>query len=229
MARGDFKDMQDRVIARGYGEPDRTEIKSWINDAHADVVSRHPWSFGATTTTVATVAGTRTSQPSAANAMYESQQIYRLAPTTAGLIEPRYVDWSEFYGNPFRTDLASTTRGVPTTFSIYGLQIFWDPIPDAVYNYNLYYTQGINDTLKLVNDTDVPLVPSMHTESIVLGALMRGAERDRNLAMAQWWSGLYEQMIAQMWWSEENRRHPDQGPTQVGMSWTPGNSTFRRF
>lgn len=194
MAYLDFKDLQDNVIARGYGEVDRTRIKGFLNESAEDVNRRHRWSFNHTQWSLVTVAGTATISLSALNP--SMQYFGSVIPNNATTGQLVYVEYDNpSVDSPWR-DFPSTTLGMPfyvTLFNLYTLYL--SPTPDAVYSYRM---TGWKRHVQMTADADVPAMPQEHRMVLVAGALMKAAERDKDTNMMQYWNAQYESQYAAM-------------------------------
>ena len=70
-----------------------------------------------------------------------------------------------------------------------------DTVPDNYYTLKMYY---VAKPVKLVNDTDVPLIPSEYSEILVLGALARAERRRGNYDFAQIYDNQKNELITNM-------------------------------
>lgn len=196
-----FVDIQDRVLAFGYGEVDRANVKRWINQAYDDIISRRRWSWLQDTQSVSTVANQQTLVVSG---LTDPPNFWgRLYPTTTNLMEPEFLDPMKFNDGLTRRPYDTGWRGVPQYYTIFDDTITFYPTPDAVYTYTLYYWRG---TPELVGDSDVPLIPRQWRHVLVYGALRYAAERDRNDASVIRRTAEYEKNIANMIGAENLRQ-----------------------
>ena len=69
------------------------------------------------------------------------------------------------------------------------------PEPDQFYTLKIYY---LAKPVKLVNDTDVPLIPAEYGEILVLGALTRAERRRGNYDFAQIYENHKNELITNM-------------------------------
>jgi hypothetical protein len=221
-----FVQLQDRVLNYGYGEVDRTRVKSWINQAYDDVISRRRWSWLEATETVTTVANQQTLTLSGIT----DPPLYwgRLRPNAVGVREPVYLDPMRYTDGVTRRATGATDKGQPSVYTFFGDTITFWPIPDAAYGYTLYYWKG---TTELVNDADVPLVPAQWRHVLVMGALRYAAERDRNDASLMRRTAEYEKNIANMLGSEYMRQAETgltaEMPNNYYGEFDPGRSFWR--
>lgn len=193
-----YKNLQDRCLTYGYGEADRTNFQTWLNEAYEEIVRAFKWPWLQATTTVTTVAGTQTvALPSSPPVLFFG----RLKPSSSSsLKEPRYLnemDFREYMPHREYTDTAAAYRGMPDYYSIFAGNINFYPVPDAVYTYSLRYWKGIT-TLPSA-DGDTYLCPDAYLDNVVIGALARAAMRENDMGkyqvyMAQWTANLGQMM-----------------------------------
>lgn len=194
MAAGDFKDLQDAVIARDYAEGDRTSIKAYINEVWRDVQRSFRWSWSETTAALTTTAGTE-----ALALPTDLLFLGRLRP--ANLTTPQIIEIEHYppydYGSINRfNDTAAASRGAPEKYSRVANNLLLIPVPDkSTYSWTLYYWKSFAD---LSADADTPAMPLADRVVLVYGALSKLAERDRNLGMAQYWHNLFEGELTAM-------------------------------
>lgn len=189
MASPNFLELQNRVIARNYGEVDRTNIKTFLNEANEEVQSRRWWSWAMSTAAVTTTAGNPNSSLPINNILFG-----RISPNQDGIDEPIFVDqWAYSLDSPTRLYL--TGQGAPVYFTLEPNIIHWRPTPDATYSYTLYYWLN---PVTLTNDSDEPLIPARLRDVLVWGAMMKLSERDRDYAAVQFWSTRFEDALAKM-------------------------------
>lgn len=188
----DFQNLQDRVLSFGYGEIDRANVKTWINMAYSDVMSRRRWSWAQATQSVVTVAGTSTV---ALSALSDPPQFFgRLAPVTTTAREPKYIPPMQFNDSVLRRP-PSTTRSTPDYYTIFADTVTFYPVPDAAYTYTLHYWKGATD---LSANGDKPIIPRQWRSVLVHGALRYAAERDRNNDSLARRTAEYERWIENM-------------------------------
>lgn len=175
-----YKNLQDRCLTYGYGEVDRTNLKTWLNEAYEDLVRQHKWPFLEATATITTVAGTQTvAVPTSPPVLFFG----RLKPTVE-IDEPRFLsemDFREYM--PHREYTDANDRGVPEMYSIFAGNFNFYPVPDAVYTYSMRYWKGVG-TLPS-GDSDTYLIPDMYLDILVLGALSRAAMRENDMGKYQ--------------------------------------------
>lgn len=185
--------MQDRALELGnYGEADRARMKLFLNMARRDVEARgfrFDWLEAAAN--VATVAGTQT-----ANVPANFKTHGRLRPVTTTITEPRFVEWHEMDSALYTHQAAGTTSsGIPAYYSIYAGQYVFYPIPNAVYTYSAQYWRTWPD---LSGDNDTYAMPTEHQDTLLYGALMNYAARDKDFNAVQFWQTMYEGKLREL-------------------------------
>ena len=70
-----------------------------------------------------------------------------------------------------------------------------DNVPDNYYTLKMYY---VAKPVKLVNQTDVPLIPSEYSEILILGAMARAERRRGNYDFAQIYDNQKNELITNM-------------------------------
>lgn len=208
MAYMDFKDLQDQVLSRGYGEVDRTRVKAWINEAGQDVNHYRRWSWDLIRSNVATVAGTESiAQP--ATQMYLARIEYT---DTNGALIP--VDF--FNPTPEQPFLSfgPLERGRPLYYTPFAdTSILLRPIPDAVYTLSV---SGYQRWVQLSADSSVPSAPAEHRMVYVYGALKKAAERDKAYDAAAYYEAQFQEAMAGMVRYEDTIRHRG-GPERASL------------
>lgn len=195
-----FKDLQDEVIAHGYGERDRSYIKTYLQMANREVCAKRRWRWLQTFNDITTTA----------NASYNN--ISSLDPTLAWFAKMRPADTEsyelrevkvanpeEWVTNRADPELDSDIpTGKPIRYYLWRNRIYWDPIPDDAYTYRLYYWRGPN---LLSADGDLPLMPQEHRGVLVYGALMHLKLR-ANDTLWRDYKTLYDELLQQMYNSD---------------------------
>ena len=189
-----YKNLQDRVLTYGYGEVDRANVKSWLNEAYEELVRAYKWPWLQATQTITTVANTQTvAIPATPPVLFFG----RMKPTTASVDEPRFLsemDFREYMPNREYTDPAD--KGQPEYYSIFAGNINFYPIPDAVYTYSLRYWKGI--TTLPTADADTYMCPDPYLDALVTNALARAAMRENDMGKYQVYVAQYTATVAQM-------------------------------
>ncbi len=197
-----FVNVQDRVLEYNYGTADRTRAKSAINAAYRDIASRHKWTWLETSDAVTTTAA----QATTAFAPTRFMDFGRLRPNSSITVrEPEYVPWHLYDRESLFSRRAeqNMSSGIPRQFSIYNGTIYWNPIPDNTYTYELFYWQYPAD---LSADADVPLIPEPERDVLVYGALKYLALRDNDLNRMQMYQDQFEGMVSKMWAQDKQRQ-----------------------
>jgi hypothetical protein len=192
-----YKQLQDRVLTYGYGEVDRANVKTWLNETYEDLVRSFKWPWLQATQTITTVAGTQTvALPASPPILFFG----RLKPTSSSALkEPKFLsemDFRDYMPHREFTDTTSAYRGQPKYYSIFAGNINFYPVPDAVYTYSLRYWKGIA-TLPTA-DSDTYLCPDPYLDNLVVGALARAAMRENDMGKYQVYTAQYVANIAQM-------------------------------
>ncbi len=117
------------------GEISDAELLTFINEGIFDVSMRDNWPWLQATTTLATVAGTESYAYTDLTASEELQEVFfiqkqnstddPLYPTSHKVARARWGDDDD--------------QGEPTTWYIYQERVYFHPIPDAVYTYEVDY------------------------------------------------------------------------------------------
>lgn len=194
-----FKDIQDRVMAFGYGEADRAYVKAMINQADRDLHARFRWPWRESTASVTATLNTPTTVIPSASTV-ESVRFLRPAFTQILGYEPVFVpaelaDPNHFIRKNY-TYAPGLPTGLPKRYSIWNDTFFWDPIPDGAYAYTMFFYLAA--TVEMSADADVPIVPLRYTDYLVQRALQYMAQRDRNMPSAQYWQSLADARVRQM-------------------------------
>lgn len=187
-----FKNILDELCAGAYCRFDANQTASatyWINNAYGEIwsSSHWPWKQTAISQTVTLTAGARSSGVWNIASGSGSMEYLKLAYIQDDLGNPLdYVDPMAFLklGRARNTVVAGESAGRPTTFSLWGGTIVFDPIPDASYSFSavferntfvrtsaLAYKAGVWDGS---TNTDVPAWDEPFQYLIFLGALAVG-------------------------------------------------------
>lgn len=212
-----FLNVQDRALDFNYGTADRTRMKSAINIAYRDLATRHKWTFLETSAAITTTATVATTSLAPTRFM----EFGRLRPDSAiTTTTPEYIPWNLYDSDSLYTRYSeqNMASGIPTQFSIYDGNIYWNPIPDQVYTYELFYWEY---PVELSADGDVPAIPEPDRDVLVFGALKYLALRDNDLQRMQLYQDQYEGMLAKMWAQDKQRqRH---SPRKIPLPKSYGN------
>lgn len=190
-----YKNLQDRCLTYGYGEVDRANFRTWLNEAYEELVRSYKWPFLEATASITTVAGSPTvSVPTSPPVLFFG----RLKPNSVTtLTEPRYLselDFREYMPHREYTDTADV--GEPEYYSVFGGVFNFYPVPDAVYTYSMRYWKGI--TTLPGSDSDTYLIPDAYLDNLVLGALARAAMRENDMGKYQIFMTQYTANVQQM-------------------------------
>jgi hypothetical protein len=190
-----YKNLQDRCLTYGYGEVDRNNVKTWLNEAYEDLIRQHKWPFLEAVAAITTVAGTQTvALPTSPPVLFFGRLKPNSAVTTT---EPRYLsemDFREYMPHREYTDPGD--QGEPECYSIFAGNLNFYPIPDQVYTYSLRYWKGIG-TLPTA-DGDTYLIPDAYLDNLVIHALARAAMRENDMGKYQIYMTQYTANVQQM-------------------------------
>lgn len=211
MAYLDFKDLQDQVISRGYGEVDRTRIKAWLNEAAEDVNRQGRWYFNETRWTVTTSPGVQTISLSGLSPAL--QYFGAITPNADNTSQLVYVPYDNANPDqPFRN--YTTETGTPFYYTLVGdNSLYVLPTPDTVYTYRI---DGWKRHTQMSVDADVPALPQEHRHVLIYMALMKAAERDKDPAMMDYWDGRANRALSELRRYDQVGRQT-QGPLKVSM------------
>lgn len=189
-----YLNLQDRCLTYGYGEVDRNNFKSWLNEAYEDLIRQYRWPFLQATATITCSPGTQTvAVPTSPPVLFFG----RLKPTYDGIDEPRFLsemDFREYM--PHREYTNTSDRGEPEYYSIFAGNINFYPVPDVAYTYSLRYWKGIT-TMPSAN-SDTYLIPDVYLDNLVLFALARCAMRENDMGKYQVYMTQYAANVQQM-------------------------------
>lgn len=190
-----YKNLQDRCLTYGYGEVDRANIKTWLNEAYENLVHQYRWPFLQATASIVTVAGTQTvALPTSPPVLFFGRLKPGASTTTT---EPRYLsemDFREYMPHREYTDTGDV--GEPEHYSIFAGNINFYPVPDQVYTYSLRYWKGI--TTLPTADGDTYLIPDQYLDNLVVYALSRAAMRENDYGKYQVLMAQYTSNVGQM-------------------------------
>lgn len=192
-----YKNLQDRCLTYGYGEVDRANFKSWLNEAYEELVRSYKWPFLEATASIVTVAGTQTvAIPSSPPVLFFGRLKPASSTTTT---EPQFLselDFRDYMPTREYTDTSAAYRGKPKYYSIFAGNLNFYPVPDAVYTYSLRYWKGI--TTLPTADGDTYLVPDAYLDNLVINALARAAMRENDMGKYQVYMTQYTSNVQQM-------------------------------
>jgi hypothetical protein len=190
-----FKTIQDRVITYGFGEADRTNIKGWINVRYSDIVGRRRWSWLSEQLTLNTVTG-QSNYSIATLTTNTFSRHGRLQSTQLTAPDPVFVDMMSMDDWAASRNIGDlTTRGVPEFYGLWDGELWFWPVPAAVYSYTWKFYKTYTE---LSADGDIPLVPANFSNVLVIGALAEAAQRDRDPELYALRSAEFERKINEM-------------------------------
>lgn len=181
------QDIMDAMTDHGFSDTTNARKIELINDAYQDICSREAWPFLEKQASVATVIGTAalSSQPADFNDV-----ISLVIDSTSDILVPMRLDdiTKRFSGS-------LTQRGKPAYYYRVAGQITLYPIPDSVYTLTLSYVAA---PTKLVNTSDVPLLPDRHARAILLGAVASAYDMEDDTDLAMKFDAKFEKRIQTM-------------------------------
>jgi hypothetical protein len=187
-----YKNLQDRCLTYGYGEVDRNNFKTWLNEGYEDLVRQYKWPFLQATASIATVAGTSTvAIPTSPPVLFFG----RLKPANDDTPALRYLNEMDFREYMPNREYDSGT-GEPEYYSLFAGSMHFYPTPAAVYTYSLRYWRGLS-TLPSA-DGDTYLIPDAYLDALVVFALSRAAMRETDMGKYQVYVAQYQALLAQM-------------------------------
>lgn len=145
------------------------QLDSLLNEALQTISVENAWPWLQTTTTFATVAGTRFYTPPSNWQRTKALSIDGYDPLT-------FLDLQEIRAWP------DSVTDVPMFYTIYQEQIYLAPTPSAVYTMRHDY---IRQETKLLDDTDAPVMPIQFQYSILAFAAHLAYLRAGDLPRAQ--------------------------------------------
>ncbi|MBY0451220.1 MAG: hypothetical protein K2X01_11410 [Cyanobacteria bacterium] len=135
-------------------------VMNWVNRTISDIFNRsNDWAFREATGSLTTVAGVDT-YSLASTVDVDSFKTLVLRDTKIPLTYLDYEDW----------DQRNSTSGIPGCYTIFQNQIILSPKPDKAYT--LDYRHQVKP-VKLVNDTDTPIIPDKWHHVILDGSTYR--------------------------------------------------------
>jgi hypothetical protein len=183
--------VQKRIRDTAY---DTSEIKQYLNDTQNDVFNEYRLPFMETSQSYATTPNVADITNGAGLPSNYSQAI-DLFNTDANLVIP-YKDIRDVDTIAQDPNFINTSKTVPgVMWTMYALTIILTPTPSVAYNVLLRYYK--KPTL-LVNDTDVPSIPSQHQELLVVGASWRIMEVKDNYDQAAVLKNQYDELLQKL-------------------------------
>jgi hypothetical protein len=175
----------DAMTDHGFSDTTNARKIELINDAYQDICSREAWPFLEKQATAATVAGNSTlaSQP----ADFSDALSLVIDSTSLVLVPIRLDDMTKRFAGGL------TQQGMPAYYYFIGSQIKLYPVPDSIYSITLSY---ISTPTKLVNTTDIPLLPDRHARVILLGAVASAYDMEDDTDLAMKFDAKFEKRIA---------------------------------
>lgn len=186
-----LSDIRDAAQALGYGSDTAAQQTIFINDCYREITSKLRWPFlEKQDSTLVTVAGTGIYSLPMSD--WRNLDAVRLQQTTSQI----YVNTQYMQPQDFR-DLEHTDRFTGTSYRWTQLdqKLHLFPIPDDVYTIVIDY---IFEPPDLVNDGDVPVLPTPYHDILVWGCVESAAYRSRDWIGRQFAQSKKEQKIQRM-------------------------------
>lgn len=173
-----FLDLRTEFAARGFDYENATRANRWINQAYLALCECWTWPF-----TEATITGP------APLTISDVRQILSVSDTTnqcvlVGVDRRDIVD----------VDPAMTSTGSPESWYLEDSVLKVYPASTTA-SLAVRYAKV---PAELVNDTDVPIIPSRFQDLIIDGACIRGYKDSDELATAQTLQGFYDRGVNEM-------------------------------
>lgn len=162
-----FKQLQDAVLLDRFGETKRADAKRWINYRYGRLWSTEDWAFKRA------IADVAVSNAASSVSIGNFQRIYGLWDASISPLFPKMESFrpEDFYGE------STLSAGTPYGFTIIGNTIYFDrPASGA----KTYKAVGELKFTELVNDGDIPLIPSEFHQTIVSGAQAQGLREEND-------------------------------------------------
>lgn len=163
-----FLELQDMVIANGFTESDRVNVKTWLNFRYEWIFTLEEWTFRRGVAPLVITANDST--PTVPTAFGTAIQIQR-----ANGDDLQAMDWALFNQAYFGS---SVSAGTPRAFTVVNGVIYIGPTPNAsetgqvLYYYDLAHKNAAGTVVAgpmMLND-DVPMIPAGHHLSLVHGS-----------------------------------------------------------
>ncbi len=200
-----FLQLKQEVLGYGFQSARYlTSVGNWINEGQRLIAKNSVLRTQVTTSTIATAA---------------SDPTYTLPTDFGRIIDIFYSpdeDVLEEVASEIDFDqLDQPSAGRPDRFIIIGDQITVYPTPDAVYTFTLRYNKLPPD---LVNDTDVPQIPSEYHYLLETYALYKAYRRQNDYSAAQFHKQEFDRDFAVL--KNEVHRANTSRPKQVPGTWS---------
>lgn len=157
-----FREITDECIALRFEEPQRGQIKNWINNRYAALWGMFDWTFRRAEATCSLTAGTATLNGLPGD-FGVSFGVWLGDGTRLEYLEPD--DYNDlFYG--------VTDTGAPYKYTVFNQVITVGPIPATADGaVTIRYERRLTP---LIDDSDLPMIPTEHHYVLVPGALSMG-------------------------------------------------------
>lgn len=172
------------------------ELTDYLNDTINDICNEYRLPFMLATHTY-TVTANNSDITAGTGLPADYVQAFDLLDTTSGqqsLIEIKDVrEIDQLFASPDDTSLNAV--GQPRYAYFYGETIRLFPVPDKAYTFILRYYKKPTD---LVNDGDIPLIPSQYIELLIAGATYRTMQVKDDYDSASVFENKYAELLQKM-------------------------------
>ena len=194
--------LRQRIQDLGYGTDTAAQQNGFLNAAYREVHSQMRWPFleAIDTTSISTVAGT-SAYPLPATLgspalPWRNLDAVRITDPSAGEQSPtpmiRYMQPQELFD---RLQVSIPINATPQAWTFYAQQLIFWPVPDGVYNVQIYFCIEPPDLGTVNGDNDVPLIPLAFQDVLVDGAITFIAMRERDWIGMELWQAKYDTMV----------------------------------
>lgn len=196
-----------KTALKRYGFNDADPLTDWINAALHEFEDAYPWPWLEKEVFLALLTGE--------NEITLPADFYKLQSVKFKGFElrPKYLGY-----DVFTDEIAdrTVTGSLPTVFTLIGMDTMpvW-PVPTQDLDLILLYRRSVDD---LVDDTDIPNIPTRHHYGLVAGAatyaLQAENEEDRAVTAANLWQSVIDRAIAR--YATRQEMEPDQVRDSAG-------------
>lgn len=163
-----FLQLQDEVLTNRFNANQRPQTKNWINYRYARLWGLEEWTFKYQITDLA-VSGNAVSI-----AKGTIGDIVRIWDSS---IAPGYSPMEALRAENLWDNARTTTSGAPFDYTIVGNTIYFERPMDQNRTFKVFSTIPFTN---LVNDNDIPLIPSEFHYLLVVGATAMGQMREND-------------------------------------------------
>lgn len=163
-----FVSLQDEVLTNRFDPGQRPQAKNWINYRYGRLWGMENWSFKYQVTTLNVTSG------ATSIARGTIGDIVRIWDTT---VSPGYAPMVPLRPEDMWDAGRQTTTGAPYDYTIVGTNIYFERPMDTTRS---FYVLSTLPFTTLVNDTDIPLIPTEYHYLLVAGATAMGQAREND-------------------------------------------------